>query len=112
MNIAMEQTEEYVNGQLKANYGECFIRGNNGESVIEGSIDAGDGAKADRAKAKGQRGAGTVRMRVSLRTRVLTILSFLASQQGGCKCQTRRLRKSLDGTIPKPPFFQLEVVPS
>lgn len=31
MNIAMEQTEEYVNGQLKAKYGDCFIRGNNGE---------------------------------------------------------------------------------
>jgi len=30
MNIAMEQTEEYVNGQLKANYGDTFIRGNNG----------------------------------------------------------------------------------
>eukprot|EP00968_Pinguiococcus_pyrenoidosus_P014457 scaffold1307_cov200-Pinguiococcus_pyrenoidosus.AAC.146 len=29
MNIAMEQTEEYVNGQLKAKYGDCFIRGNN-----------------------------------------------------------------------------------
>lgn len=32
MNIAMEQAEEYVNGQLKAKYGDCFIRGNNGES--------------------------------------------------------------------------------
>uniref|UniRef100_A0A7S1BIP9 Sm domain-containing protein n=1 Tax=Corethron hystrix TaxID=216773 RepID=A0A7S1BIP9_9STRA len=30
MNIAMEQTEEYDNGQLKARYGDCFIRGNNG----------------------------------------------------------------------------------
>ena len=29
MNIAMEQTEEYVDGQLKAKYGDCFIRGNN-----------------------------------------------------------------------------------
>merc|ERR1712025_1434169 len=29
MNIAMEQTEEYVNGQLKNKYGDCFIRGNN-----------------------------------------------------------------------------------
>lgn len=34
MNIAMEQTEEYVNGQLKAKYGDCFIRGNNGESIV------------------------------------------------------------------------------
>lgn len=31
MNIAMEQTEEYQDGQLKAKYGDCFIRGNNGE---------------------------------------------------------------------------------
>ena len=29
MNIAMEQTEEYVHGQLKTKYGDCFIRGNN-----------------------------------------------------------------------------------
>jgi len=32
LNIAMEQTEEYVDGQLKAKYGDCFIRGNNGAS--------------------------------------------------------------------------------
>ena len=30
MNIAMEQTEEYEDGTLKAKYGDCFIRGNNG----------------------------------------------------------------------------------
>ena len=30
MNIALEQTEEYINGQLKRKYGDCFIRGNNG----------------------------------------------------------------------------------
>lgn len=29
MNIALEQTEEYVNGQLKDKYGDAFIRGNN-----------------------------------------------------------------------------------
>ncbi len=29
MNIAMEQTEEFVDGQLKNKYGDCFIRGNN-----------------------------------------------------------------------------------
>merc|ERR1712070_478955 len=29
MNIAMEQTEEYVHGQLKGKYGDAFIRGNN-----------------------------------------------------------------------------------
>ena len=31
LNIAMEQTEEYSpTGQLRAKYGDCFIRGNNG----------------------------------------------------------------------------------
>ncbi|EGC38054.1 hypothetical protein DICPUDRAFT_13870, partial [Dictyostelium purpureum] len=30
MNIVMEQTEEYLNGQLKTKYGDCFLRGNNG----------------------------------------------------------------------------------
>lgn len=34
MNIAMEQTEEYVDGQLKNRYGDCFIRGNNGNTCI------------------------------------------------------------------------------
>ncbi len=34
MNIAMEQTEEYVNGQLKNKYGDTFIRGNNGEKKV------------------------------------------------------------------------------
>jgi U6 snRNA-associated Sm-like protein LSm6 len=33
MNIALEQTEEYVNGQLKNKYGDAFIRGNNGNHV-------------------------------------------------------------------------------
>jgi len=28
-NVALEQTEEYVNGQLKNKYGDAFIRGNN-----------------------------------------------------------------------------------
>jgi hypothetical protein len=31
MNIALEQTEEYANGQLKNKYGDAFIRGNNGQ---------------------------------------------------------------------------------
>ena len=35
MNIAMEQTEEFVDGQLKAKYGDCFIRGNNGECNLQ-----------------------------------------------------------------------------
>ena len=31
MNIALEQTEEWVNGQFKNKYGDAFIRGNNGK---------------------------------------------------------------------------------
>lgn len=34
MNIALEQTEEYVNGQLKNKYGDAFIRGNNGMTGV------------------------------------------------------------------------------
>ena len=30
MNIAMEQTEEHVNGIVTNRYGDAFIRGNNG----------------------------------------------------------------------------------
>lgn len=30
MNIALEKTHEYVNGQLRHNYGDAFVRGNNG----------------------------------------------------------------------------------
>ncbi|PAA63711.1 hypothetical protein BOX15_Mlig001762g2 [Macrostomum lignano] len=29
MNIVLDQTEEYINGQLKAKYGIAFLRGNN-----------------------------------------------------------------------------------
>jgi hypothetical protein len=31
MNIALEKTEEYVDGQLRRNYGDAFVRGNNGK---------------------------------------------------------------------------------
>lgn len=31
MNIALENTEEYVEGRLKNTYGDTFIRGNNGK---------------------------------------------------------------------------------
>nr|CDS28980.1 U6 snRNA associated protein [Hymenolepis microstoma] len=34
MNVVLEQTEEYVDGQLKNKYGDAFIRGNNGNLVI------------------------------------------------------------------------------
>lgn len=30
MNIALEKTEEYVNGQKRRSYGDAFVRGNNG----------------------------------------------------------------------------------
>ncbi|OJJ87261.1 U4/U6-U5 snRNP complex subunit LSM6 [Aspergillus glaucus CBS 516.65] len=29
MNIALEKTEEYVNGALRKNFGDAFVRGNN-----------------------------------------------------------------------------------
>lgn len=32
MNIALEKTEEYVNGQKRRSYGDAFVRGNNGKS--------------------------------------------------------------------------------
>lgn len=32
MNIALEKTEEYVNGQKRRSYGDAFVRGNNGQS--------------------------------------------------------------------------------
>jgi hypothetical protein len=33
MNIALEQTEEHVNGVVTNRYGDAFVRGNNGTSV-------------------------------------------------------------------------------
>ncbi|KAI9850457.1 MAG: U4/U6-U5 snRNP complex subunit lsm6 [Thelocarpon superellum] len=30
MNIALEKTEEYVDGAMRRNYGDAFVRGNNG----------------------------------------------------------------------------------
>lgn len=30
MNIALEQTKEYVDGKLRRSYGDAFVRGNNG----------------------------------------------------------------------------------
>ncbi|TKA80402.1 U6 snRNA-associated Sm-like protein LSm6 [Friedmanniomyces simplex] len=29
MNIALEQTKEFVNGKLRRSYGDAFVRGNN-----------------------------------------------------------------------------------
>ena len=31
MNIALEKTDEYVNGVKRRSYGDAFVRGNNGE---------------------------------------------------------------------------------
>jgi hypothetical protein len=46
MNIALEQTEEYVNGHLKNKYGDAFIRGNNGQDRFH-STSAPSNPKAD-----------------------------------------------------------------
>lgn len=32
MNIALEKTEEYVQGVKRREYGDAFVRGNNGTS--------------------------------------------------------------------------------
>jgi small nuclear ribonucleoprotein (snRNP)-like protein len=32
MNIALEKTEEYVDGKLRRSYGDAFVRGNNGRT--------------------------------------------------------------------------------
>lgn len=32
MNVALEDAEEWANGKITARYGDCFVRGNNGES--------------------------------------------------------------------------------
>ena len=34
MNIAMEDTEEFVDGALKSADGDAFIRGNNGTHIF------------------------------------------------------------------------------
>ena len=38
MNIALEQTEEWAGGVLRSKYGDCFIRGNNGERINHNAI--------------------------------------------------------------------------
>lgn len=35
MNIALEKTVEYVNGAKRREYGDTFVRGNNGERVTD-----------------------------------------------------------------------------
>ncbi|KAM4105750.1 hypothetical protein ACB094_04G015900 [Castanea mollissima] len=44
MNIAMEQTEEYINRQLKSKYGDAFIPGNNVLYVSTSKRTLADGA--------------------------------------------------------------------
>lgn len=39
MNIALERSEEFVDGKLKRSYGDAFIRGNNGLSCIQSFLD-------------------------------------------------------------------------
>jgi len=34
MNIALEKTEEYVNGKKRRSYGDAFVRGNNGKHSL------------------------------------------------------------------------------
>ena len=41
MNIALERTEEFVNGAKRRSYGDAFVRGNNGESSQAESISKG-----------------------------------------------------------------------
>lgn len=36
MNIALEKTTEFVNGQKRREYGDAFVRGNNGEYSLSG----------------------------------------------------------------------------
>ncbi|KAJ5582726.1 hypothetical protein N7535_001346 [Penicillium sp. DV-2018c] len=38
MNIALEKTEEFVNGKLRRNYGDAFVRGNNGTSIFSSPV--------------------------------------------------------------------------
>ena len=34
MNIALEKTAEYVNGTKRREYGDAFVRGNNGKRIV------------------------------------------------------------------------------
>lgn len=46
MNIALEKCTEYVNGQLRRNYGDAFVRGNNGKNLHPCIPDSYHGAVA------------------------------------------------------------------
>jgi U6 snRNA-associated Sm-like protein LSm6 len=36
MNLALERCEEHVDGVKKRTYGDCFVRGNNGMTILAG----------------------------------------------------------------------------
>ena len=38
MNIALEQTKEFVDGKFRRNYGDAFVRGNNGRLSLNSAI--------------------------------------------------------------------------
>lgn len=38
MNLALEKTEEHVDGVKKRSYGDAFVRGNNGEPLFQGGM--------------------------------------------------------------------------
>lgn len=40
MNIALEDTKEYVDGKLRRNYGDAFVRGNNGRLSLLARLNA------------------------------------------------------------------------
>lgn len=37
MNIALEKTQEFVNGVKRREYGDAFVRGNNGKLILVNS---------------------------------------------------------------------------
>lgn len=53
MNVALEQTEEYVAGQLKNAYGDAFLRGNNVLYIAAADAQGGVVASASAPEAKG-----------------------------------------------------------
>lgn len=42
MNVALEDAEELSAGQVTARYGDCFVRGNNGELLANFHADVWD----------------------------------------------------------------------
>lgn len=65
MNIALEHTVEYVNGVRKAEFGDAFIRGNNGQSRTLSSISrvARSEEQREYPSLRGQGGTALLRLR-------------------------------------------------